>query len=190
LDFKSFSVQDILNLTQGRLVNGEALGDRALSIRIETPSALGTATAKNIAFFFSPEFQNEILTTAPGILVLGEAFVAPLLAAKLAFIQTTALIASSDPYLAMAKVSEALASGLSTVAHSIESRSHAKPEIHPTAVVHPTAKLGMGVKVGAASVIEAQSEIGEGTIIYPQCYIGPRCKIGRDGVLFPRVTLY
>jgi UDP-3-O-[3-hydroxymyristoyl] glucosamine N-acyltransferase len=190
LTFKSFSVQDILNITQGRLINGEVLGDRALSIRIEKPSTLGEAKPSDIAFFFSPEFKNEILTSNPGILVLGEAFVDPLQATGLPFLKTSALIASSDPYLAMAQVSEALAAGLSTVAHPIESRSHGNPEIHPTAVVHPTAKLAQGVQVGAATVIEANVEIGAGTIIYPQCYIGPGSKIGCDGVLFPRVTLY
>ncbi len=189
MKLKSFSVQDILNLTQGRLVNGEALGDRALSIRIEKAQTLSNSRETDIAFFFSPEYQNEVPLAQAGILITGDAFVTPLQASGLPFLKSTALISCADPYLAMAKVSEVLAESLSTVSH-LPGKSRGETFIHPSAVIDPSAKLGKGVRIGAGTVIEADVTIGDGTIIYPQCFIGPACKIGRDGVLFPRVTLY
>lgn len=187
----SFTVQEILELTQGRLANGDALGESMSQIRVTNAAPLAMTRESDVGFFFSREYEKEILSAKPGVLVTAEPFVQPLQASGLPLWKKTAVIACRDPYFAMALVSEKIAERTSTVTHIPGSRAHtAEPKVHPTAVVDPSAKLGRGVEIQAYCVIEAGAEIGDGTLVYPHAYIGPRVKIGKDGVLFSRVTLY
>jgi len=187
----SFSVSDIISWIGGRVVNETALqsGSRAGSqdIRIERPASLRGSTAKDVAFLFSKAFQSELPEAAPGALITGEPFVLPLEQASLPLWKNSAVIACSDPHLAMAKISEQIAPDFSTVTHT---KSPEKTNIHPSAVVDPSAKLGDRVVIGAHSVIEAGVKIGNGTVIYPGCYIGFEASIGENTVLFANVSIY
>jgi UDP-3-O-[3-hydroxymyristoyl] glucosamine N-acyltransferase len=121
------------------------------------------------------------------VLITGEDFVKPLSAAGLPLWKTSAVIACSDPYYAMALLSEKFAEKLSSVAHLGIPRV---AEIHPTAVIHPLAEVASGVSIGAHCVVEAGAKIGIGSVLYPGCYVGPGAKLGDRCVLFPGVTLY
>lgn len=188
----SFTLQQILDWTGGRVVNSEALGDRVATLRIERPSSLGVAKASELAFFFSRAYENELPTAHPGVLITAEPFVVPLESAKLPLWKTTAVVACADPYSALALLSEKFAAELSPSAHfpRAEKKRGIAAGIHPSAVVSPSAHLGDGVTVGAHVVIEENVWIGAGATIYPGCYVGAQSKIGEDSVLFPRVTLY
>jgi UDP-3-O-[3-hydroxymyristoyl] glucosamine N-acyltransferase LpxD len=190
----SFSVQDIVGFVQslqGRVVNSEELGDRLSEIRVDQPVSLGGARPSDLTFFFSKAFQHELPTAKPGILITGDAFVQPMKAAGLPLWKKSAVIACSDPYLAMALLSEKFAEKLSSIAHvpQIETSSE-KNEVHPTAVISPGVELGQGVKIGPFCVIENGAKIGSGAVLYSHCYVGPGCVIGENSVLFPRVSLY
>lgn len=183
----SVSLSEILSWTGGRLVNGGLLGPSADTIRVERPAPLSASRANDLAFFFSKDYQHELATARPGILITGEPFVGPLEKAGLPFWGSSAVIACADPYSAMALLSEKFAQRNSTVAHRGPRKART---LHPTAVIHPGAELGEGVQVGAYCVVEEGARIGAGTYLYPGCFVGPRVKIGEDCVLFPRVSVY
>lgn len=187
----SFSVAEVAEWVGGRVVNASALGDRLGSIRVERPAPLKRAGRSEIAFFFSREYERDLLSAQPGILITGQPFVKPLEAAGLPLWNSAAVVVCDDPYYSMALISEKFASRLSSVAH-LASQTSPRVSAHDftDAFVHPTASLGQGVQVGPGCVIEKDARIGQGTLLYPGCYVGPSVEIGRDCVLFPRVTLY
>jgi UDP-3-O-[3-hydroxymyristoyl] glucosamine N-acyltransferase len=141
-----------------------------------------------IAFFFSRAFEQELPLAQPGVLVTGDAFVAPLEAAHLPLWKKTVVISCADPYLAMAILSEKFAS-LSPGSH-LPRRDLRQSTIHESAQVHETAELAKNVQIGAFCVIGAHTQVGQGAVIEPGCVIGNGCVIGEDTVLFPRVVLY
>jgi len=187
----TFSVQDILDWTSGRLVNGDALGSKSSAIQVGHAAPLGASQPGDVAFFFSKEYQNEVISAKAGILITAEPFVGPLEASGLPIWKNTAIVACRDPYYAMALISEKIAAHVSTIAHVPgRPRGGSAQPIHPTAVVHPSARLGEGVQIGPYCVIEEGAEIGARTILYSSCFVGPKARVGEDCVLFPQVTLY
>lgn len=183
----ALSLDEVLSLTGGRLVNRDRLGSSAGSARVERPSALDGAGPRDLAYFFSRDYEKDLSKANPGVLITGEPFVKPLEASGLPIWAKAAVVACADPYLAMAVLSGKFAEKLSTVAHL---RNPERSEIHPSAVVDPTAELGRAVRVGPGCVIEAGARIGEGSVLYPGCFIGPGAKLGAGCVLFPQVTVY
>jgi UDP-3-O-[3-hydroxymyristoyl] glucosamine N-acyltransferase len=198
IDYNLADVLDWLKPLAGRVVNSD-LATRA--VQISKPAELGLARETDIAFFFSRNYQADLLTAHPGILVTGEPFVPALLASGLPLLREAAIIACSDPYLGMALCLEKLALPLSSVVHlsSVKDASVAtevvnsrvsKAEVHSSVVIGSDVELGEGVSVGAFSVIESNARIGTGSVIYPGCYIGPSVVVGEDTVLFSGVKLY
>jgi UDP-3-O-[3-hydroxymyristoyl] glucosamine N-acyltransferase len=183
-----FSVAQIVEWTAGRLANAQALGPLASLIRVVRPSPLSGSTTQDCCFFFSKDYQAEIPTASPGVLITAEPFLGPLEASGLPLWKKSAVIACKDPYFAMAVLSEKFAASLSSVAH-LEA-SDGVTEVHPSALVSGSAKLASGVKIAANCVIEAGVSIGVGTTLYPGVFIGRDSKIGDRCVLFPHVTLY
>ncbi|MBS1961091.1 MAG: UDP-3-O-(3-hydroxymyristoyl)glucosamine N-acyltransferase [Bdellovibrionales bacterium] len=188
----SFTVAQILEWTSGRLANAEGLGSSLARIAVTQPAPLAGSRESDCAFFFSKEYQSELLGAAPGVLITGEPFVAPLQASGLPLWKKTAVVACRDPYLAMAILSEKFAREISSVAHiPSDLATRVGPAVvHPTAIVHPEARVADGVEVGANCVIEKGARIGRGTILYPRVYVGPNVEIGEACVFFPGVTLY
>ena len=189
---KGFSVQDILTWTSGRLANAEALGSSVKNHRVESLSPLSGSRSQDCAFFFSKDYQSELPSALPGVLITGEPFVAPLAASGLPLWTKSAVIACADPYLAMAILSARFAEILSTVAHipTVLATRAGPARVHASAVIHPEASLAEGVEVGAHCVVESGARIGRGTVLYPRVYVGPGVEIGEACVLFPGVTLY
>ena len=186
-----FSVQEILSWTGGRVANADQLPSGVLEqTRFSKVSVLKESRAGDVAFFFSRSFQNELPFTQASVLVTGEDFVKPLAAAGLPLWKKTVVVACSDPYLAMALVTQRIASGISTVTHAPGERRGMEISIHPSAVVDPAAKIGDGAKIGPHCVVEAGAVVGARSVLYPGCYVGVGAKLGEDCVLFPNVTIY
>lgn len=93
---------------------------------------------------------------------------------------STALIFVEDPYLALAKLMQYVA----TV-----QASHPKG-ISELASVHPSVELPEDCFVGAFVYIDEGARIGCGTQLHPHCYVGKGVEIGERSILYPRVTLY
>ena len=183
----SFSVDQICEWISGKVVNANALSRSADSIVIRNLSPLAQARDQDLAFFFNPQYQNDLLQSRAGVLITGNPFVKPLEASGIPQWKSSAVIATADPYYAMAVLSKHFAKDLSSVAHCERSQ---ESTIHPTSVVHPSATIGAGVSIGAHSVIEEGVVIGAGSVIYPGCFLGSKVSVGENCVLFPRVTLY
>ena len=86
---------------------------------------------------------------------------------------------NSDPYLAYAKIVEAL--------FPIENPNWG---IHPSATIHKTATIAANVYIGENVVIGENSEIKSQAIIGAGCAIAKNCSVGRYTELKPNVTLY
>jgi UDP-3-O-[3-hydroxymyristoyl] glucosamine N-acyltransferase len=175
-----FTVAEILAWTSGRLCNEAELGQGIGKIRVVRPAPLEGSTSGDLCFFFSKVFQGELPKAAPGILIVGESFVAPIKASGLPVWKSAAVIACADPYLQMARLSRKFA----------EAVPQTTPVIHPSAVVASSAKLGVGVSVGPHAVIEENAVIGARTKLYPGCFVGRESVVGEDCVFFPNVVLY
>ena len=182
------SAQEVIDLIQGRVAHSHQLGIELSSVRVTRLAPLGKSQEFDLAFFFSKDYQADLMTAHPTLLLTGEPFVEPLLKSGLPLLRSTLIVACSDPYGAMAVLSAKFAEALSTVAHLQPTVD--KTSIHPTAVVAPSASLGQGVRVGPYCVIEEGAQIGDHTVLYPSCFVGPRVKIGKSCILFPHVTLY
>lgn len=179
-----FTARRILEwLGTGRVVNAEACGADLDKFRVCAMSQLTGSGAGDLCFFFNKEYQSELPGARPGILVTGDAFVAPLEKAGLPFWKSTLVISAPDPYWAMARLS-GLFAGLAADAGS------SSPQVHPSAVVDPTASLGPGVVIGPQCVVEAGASIGAGTRVHAGCVISRGVRIGSHGELFPNVTIY
>ncbi len=183
MGFSGVTLQQILEASAGRVVSAPPGAQERRWLRM---SALGEAGGEDIAFFFNKAYQAELIRSRPGVLVTGEPFVAPLQAAGLPFLSQVVLVASADPYLAMARISEFFGKGTTTVVP----QGGGKTEIHPSAVVSSEARIAEGVWIGAGCVIEAGARIGERSVLYPNCFVGPDAEIGKDCVLFPQVVIY
>ena len=184
-----FTVAQLANWTKAQPANGESPTAVALfsSLNVTAMNTLKDATKTEVAFFFSRNYQADLMQTRAGVIVTGLDFVAPLKAANLPQWKTSVFLACADPYGAMARLSAEFSSEASAHSHR---RLFPETIIHPSAVVDPSVKIGNGVQIGAHSVIEAYTVIDDQAVIYPQVYIGPNCSIGESSILFPKVTLY
>ena len=187
-----FGLAQVLAWTSGRCANAERLGDsKAGQIRVTRANRLGRSRAGDIAFFFSRHYESELATASPSILILGEAFLAPLEAARgqLPGLESTALVVCQDPYLAMAIVLEQLAP-VAVPSLLSPGISDLPAQIHPTAVIDPSARLGRGVRIGPFCTVGEGSVLGDGVELVSHISIGPRVTLGRGCKLFSFVTIY
>jgi UDP-3-O-[3-hydroxymyristoyl] glucosamine N-acyltransferase len=183
------SIQQIADWCGAQVANSDEEGIAALlhSLKIENLSPLETAGPQDLAFFFSRNYEEELKKTRAGVIITGDAFVAPLKASGLPQWKTSVFLTCAEPYQAMAKVTRELSKFQSAHDHQLKRRTS---EIHPTAIVDASVKLGERVKIGPHVVIEAGVVIGNDVTLYPSVYLGPRSQVGDESVLFPRVSLY
>lgn len=182
-----FTLSQILDWTGGSLANPESFSSSRDSVRVSGIAPLATSQPHELAYFFSKEYQAEVLSCEAGILITGEAFVEPIKKAGLPLWKKTALVVCRDPYFAMAKLSSKFAESLSSHAHL---RRPGESTIHAMAQIAPGVRLGRQVEIGAFVVVEDGAVIGDGTVLYPGVYVGKNSVIGEDCVLFPQVVVY
>ncbi len=157
---------------------------------------LAGSQPEHLVFFFSRKYQAELASVGAGILVTGFDFVTPLLAVPFPFWGRTVVVAASDPYLAMAVLSEHFAqaqlksSHLPQTTHSPMSLTLSPPQVHASAVIGDGVQLASGVVIEAHCVVGAGTVIEAGARLYPGCVVGEDCQIGEQSVLFPRVVMY
>lgn len=177
---RHLTLSQVLTLVRGTWENPTELGEVSSdAIQVQGIGLLVRAGSQEIAFFFSKEFQTELVETRPGILVTGKAFIEPIKNAGLPFWKKTAVVSCDQPYLAMALVSQYFG-------HI----PRVEKGIHPKAEIASDAKISARVNIGAFCVVEDEVEIGEGTVLYPGCFVGRGTKIGSDCEIFSNVSLY
>ncbi len=181
----SISVCEILKITYARVVNKELETSDIEKLTVDSPAALDKAGARNLAYYFSKEYDACLGKSAPGVLITSERFIDTIKPHPLW--NTSVVLSCSDPYLAMALLSEKFALFMSSVGPSV---NNGKNKICAGATIHETAKIGENVSIAANVVVEEGASVGKNTAIYPGCYIGPQSVIGENCVLFPNVTIY
>lgn len=184
-----FSAFQLLEWCQGRVANPDCDPLRAQgpgSVSVERLSNLADASEGSVSFFFSREYQSDLLRAAPTVLVTADPFLEPIQKSGLPIWKSSILIACPDPYSALARVSREFA-----LQDPVMSPMGDQPiGVHPSASVAPSAKLGAGVSIGPHSSIGEGALIGARTVIEAGAAIGAGVVIGEDSRIFPRVTLY
>ena len=184
-----FNVTQVAKWIEAQQANaGEATAAALFSsLKLTGMASLKDAGPNDVAFFFSKNYQADLIATKAGVIITGDAFVKPLESSGLPQWNSSIFLAVKDPYFAMAVVSGYFSKIQSAHDHQ---EAPQQRQIHPSAVVSSNAKIGKNVQIGAHSVIESGVIIEDGVVVYPQCYVGPNSEIGEGSVLFPRVTLY
>ena len=182
----TFSLRQIIEWTNGRVVNEQDLVRGLDKVQVNRIATLGESQPNDVTFYYLRSFAAEFARAKPGILVTNETMRREMGSAPVDY----AIVVCADPYSAMAQLSAKFADRLSSVAHIPLPENFKPTSIHPTAVIDPSVEMGEGVQVGPHCVIERGCRIGARTVLYPGCFVGPQCVIGSSCVLFPRVTLY
>ncbi|MER2534586.1 MAG: UDP-3-O-(3-hydroxymyristoyl)glucosamine N-acyltransferase [Rhizobiaceae bacterium] len=86
-----------------------------------------------------------------------------------------AILVTSRPQAAFAKVGRSLFRGSAPGAQTAETG------ISPLARVDPSARVEPGAIIEAGAVVGPRAAVGTGTVIASNAVIGPSCQIGRDG---------
>lgn len=185
-------LSDIREWSRGAWVNEQALSpdtrEVLQNIELGGLASLRRAEEGTVSFFFSVEFQGDLPSTKPSVLITGHPFVQALEQSGLPLWKNSAVVACDDPYLALGILSEKFYStDRGPTPHRVAEKT---VRIHPTAVVGPDVQLGSGVEVGPYSVIGAGTVIGDGTHIDSHVSIGKNSRIGAHGRVFPHVSLY
>ena len=160
---KTLTVAEIANI-----VGGQVVGDG--DILISCVSSLVRATNRDVSFLSNSKFEQQLNTTQAGCVLLSNAYTKP--------ISTTSILCP-DPYLAFARVAQAL-----------DQTPLPANEISPGASIHDSVILGENVKVGAGVVIEKQCQIGDNVCIGANCYIGEGSSLGDSTKVYANVSIY
>ena len=150
------------------------------SLRITGIAPLESATPSQISFLSNPKYQQQLLGSQAGCVI-----VAPALQALA--LTRGACIVAEDPYLYFAKLTQwwkrlrdqGAAAGV-----------HASAVVDALAVVHPSATIGplcvveRGARIGAGTVLKSRVTVGEDCVVGERCLLHPGVVIGADGFGF------
>jgi UDP-3-O-[3-hydroxymyristoyl] glucosamine N-acyltransferase len=150
------------------IVGGELVGEGSRSI--DRIASLDQATADSVSFLSNPKFEHQLNTTLAGCVLLSD---------KYDKVFNSPHILCKDPYLAFAKVSQAL-----------DPSPLPAYGISPQSVVHESAAIGKNVSIGAGAVIDADCTIADNVCIGVNSYIGRGSSLGINTKLFANVSVY
>ncbi len=145
----------------------KVMGDADTKIIGVAPLAI--ANKAQISFLANSLYRKQLPQTQAGAVILREA--------DAALAQVPCLIAK-DPYVAFAKISALF-----------ETKTIAKPGIHPNAVIDPSASVDPTASIGPFVSIGAHTRIGANAVVGAGCVIGEHCVVGAQSELVARVTL-
>lgn len=159
-------------------LGGTLYGDASLVVTGLAP--LETATPQHISFLSNPRYQQQLLASHAGCVIVGPAM------QELA-VNRGACIVTDQPYLYFAKLTQLWKrgsdpGGLASV--------HPSAVVHTAAVVHPSASIGAlcvverGARIGANTVLKSRVTVGEDCVLGERCIVHPGVVIGADGFGF------
>lgn len=152
-------------------LGGELHGDGALTINGLAP--LDSAQPDQLAFLSNPKYQQQLVSSRAGCVVVSPAMRDPALARG-------ACIVADDPYLYFARLTQLWKRSLP---------AEAGPRVHPSAVVDPSAEIAGDVRIGANCVVGRGARIGAGTVLKAQVHVAEGCVIGERCILQPGVVI-
>lgn len=161
----------MITLTLGELATitqGELIGDSRATVHAVAP--MDRAGKGHVTFLSNPQYAKQLSDCDATVVMVKES--------HKAFCKHNTLVVD-DPYVAFAKVAQAL-----------DSTPMPAEGIAPTAVIANDVKLGQNVSIGAHAVIESGVVLGDDVIIGAGCFIGKDTQIGNQTKLWANVTVY
>jgi len=154
-----------------KTLGGELHGDGTLAIT--GLASLEAATPSQLSFLSNPKYQQQLLASRAGCVVVGPAMQATAQARG-------ACIVTPDPYLYFARLTQLWK----------KSRGNGiQPGIHPSAVVDATAEVHSTASIGPLSVVERGARVGAGTVLKSRVTVGEDCVIGERCILHAGVVI-
>lgn len=150
------------------------------SLVISGVASLEAATANQLSFLNNPKYQQQLLTSKAGCVIVAPSMQAAAMARG-------ACIVTDQPYLYFARLTQLWKKGLN--------QQHV-PLVHPSAVidvaaeVHPTASIGAlcvverGARIGAGTVLKSRVTVSEDCVVGERCIVHSGAVIGADGFGF------
>ncbi|CAH0524953.1 UDP-3-O-(3-hydroxymyristoyl)glucosamine N-acyltransferase [Vibrio hippocampi] len=151
-----------------QITGGEVRGDE--SVTVTRVAAMDTAGEGDITFLTNAKYAKHLAESQASAVMLK--------AAEAELCSTNAIVVA-DPYIAYAKVAQAL-----------DTSPAPASSIAPSAVIATDAVLGQDVCIGANAVIESGVELGDGVVIGANCFVGKGAKLGAHTKLWSNVSIY
>ncbi|TFH90669.1 UDP-3-O-(3-hydroxymyristoyl)glucosamine N-acyltransferase [Vibrio ouci] len=159
----------VLSLAElATITGGELHGDAAATVTMVAP--MDKAQEGHVTFLSNPKYAKHLAQCQATVVMVKEA--------QREQCSGNVLVVA-DPYVAFAKVTQAL-----------DSTPAPASTIAPSAVIAEDAKLGKDVSIGANAVIESGVELGDNAVIGAGCFVGKNAKIGANSKLWSNVSVY
>lgn len=130
---------------------------------------LAQANSKQLTFLANNKYQQQLIDTKAGVVILSEEHIDSC---------PCACLISKNPYTSYAQIS------------LLFDREEKRPAgVHATAVIHDSAIIDATAHIGAFVTVGENTHIGTNCIVHPHCSIGMDCDLGDFCELLPRVTL-
>jgi UDP-3-O-[3-hydroxymyristoyl] glucosamine N-acyltransferase len=161
----------MLELTLSQLAtitSGELYGDAEAKVSSVAP--MDKAQQGDVTFLSNPKYAKLLADCHATVVMVKESQRA---------LCTGNVLVVTDPYVAFAKVAQAL-----------DTTPSPATGVAPSAVIASSVIMGANVSIGANAVIESGVEIKDNAIIGAGCFIGKNAKIGRNSKLWSNVSIY
>lgn len=138
---------------------GAKLENGSPELEITGVAGIEEAGPGHLTFVANPKYAAAARSTRAAAVIVANNFPAA----------STALLRSSNPYLAFARAVELF----------YQPPRYA-PGVHPTAVIHPSAKIGKNASIAAYAVIAEDVVIGDDCVLLPHVVIYRGARIGNN----------
>lgn len=150
------------------ITGGELIGDATALVSMVAP--MDKAQQGHVTFLSNPKYAKHLAECQATVVMVKEAQREQC---------TGNVLVVEDPYVAFAKVAQAL-----------DTTPTPADAIAPSAVIAQDVKLGSNVSIGANAVVESGVELGDGAVIGAGCFIGKNAKVGANSKLWSNVSVY
>lgn len=151
------------------ITGGELHGDSNVAVSRVAP--MDTAQEGDVTFLSNPKYRKHLAESKATLLMVKES--------ERELCPSNVLVVS-DPYVAFAKVAQALDI----------TPSPAEGGVAPSAVVAADVVMGANVSIAANAVIESGVELGDNVVIGAGCFVGKNAKLGKNTKLWANVSVY
>jgi UDP-3-O-[3-hydroxymyristoyl] glucosamine N-acyltransferase len=159
-------------------LGGDLHGDGAWEVTGLAP--LEAATPQDISFLSNPRYQQQLLASKAGCVIVAPAMLE-------AAVARGACIVTDQPYLYFAKLTQ-----LWKRARDPRPQGGVHPSavvddqavVHPTAIIGPLCVIERGARIGADTVLKSRVTVGEGCVVGDRCILHAGVVIGADGFGF------
>jgi UDP-3-O-[3-hydroxymyristoyl] glucosamine N-acyltransferase len=161
----------MLELTLSQLAaitSGELYGDAEAKVSAVAP--MDKAQSGDVTFLSNPKYAKLLVDCHATVVMVKES--------QRTLCSGNVLVVS-DPYVAFAKVAQAL-----------DTTPSPANGVAPSAVIASNVIMGANVSIGANAVIESGVVLKDNAVIGAGCFIGKNAKIGRNSKLWSNVSVY